>query len=85
MAPGTAAIEYCTFVVPEQTLVDGPVIEDGIAGVPYTWIVLGALVPAQFTEETLILPLLNEELKLTVIALVPCPAVMVAVAGTVHI
>lgn len=48
--------------------------------------VLFELCPKQFTERTLSVPLLvNREEKLTVTVEVPCPLVMVAFVGAVHV
>ena len=71
--------------MPLQTAVAGPVIVPGIAGVPYTCIVRAALVPAQLIADTPMVPDVNEELKFTVMDVVPCPLVIVAVAGTVQL
>ena len=77
-------MEYCTLVVPEQTPVAAPLMAAGTAGVPYTWSVRCVLAPAQFEADTPTAPDENDELKLTAMAVEPCPLVMVAVAGTVH-
>ena len=70
-------------VVPPHAVVR-PVIVPGTAGVPYTCNVRAALVPAQFTDETPIVPEENPALKLTEMLVVPCPLTIVPPAGTVH-
>ena len=65
-----------------------PVIAPGVAGVPgftVTAKVLTALVPQELSAVTVILPFCPALPVVTVIEVVPAPAVMVHPAGTVQV
>ena len=57
----------------------------GVEGLSRTVMVRLELLPAQFTACTLMLPVVNVELKFTVIEFVPCPEAIVALAGMVQL
>jgi hypothetical protein len=65
-----------------------PVIAPGVAGVPgptVTASVLAALVPQELPAVTVIFPFCPAAPVVTVIDVVPAPAVMVQPAGTAHV
>jgi hypothetical protein len=65
-----------------------PLIVPGAEGVPgntVTATVLGVLIPQLLPAETLIFPFCPEAPVVTVIEVVPCPAVIVQPIGTVHV
>ena len=82
VAPCTVPVEYVWLLL-IHTDVD-PVIDAGIPGVALTAKLRALPVPHPFTPATVTLPVVNDPLKLTVIAFVPAPLVIVAPAGTVH-
>jgi hypothetical protein len=60
----------------------------GVAGVPgltVTAIVVAGLVPQELPAVTVILPFCPAAPVVTVIEMVPCPAVIVQPVGTVHV
>ena len=72
-------------VPPPQRLLTGPLIEAGVAGTFRLMLnVRAVLCPQPFTARTLNVPPQKADPKLSVMLLVPDPAVMVVPAGTVH-
>ena len=72
-------------VPPPQRLLTGPLIVPGVAGVFLLMLNERVeLCPQPFTARTLNVPPQKAEPKLSVMLLVPAPAVMVVPAGTVH-
>ena len=86
VAPATAVIEYVALGVPaghKPRVV--PVIVPGIAGIDFIASDFAELEPQAFFDITLTFPDENEPPKLTFIEVVPCPLVIVAPVGTVHV
>ena len=84
-APGTAVMEYMR-PADEAHAAAGPVIAPGAAGATVETVtasVEAALVPQPLAAVTEMLPAALPDV--TVMDMVPCPAVMVHPAGTVHV
>jgi hypothetical protein len=77
-------MENVLVVVPEQ-IAEVPVMDPGVAGVVFTVKakVAAVDVPQAFVAVTVTFP--DVEPEVTVIDVVPCPAVIVAPVGTVHV
>ena len=60
-------------------------MDAGATGTEYTVIDLAALVKQAVPDLTVIAPLVNGVGKVTLMELVPCPLLMMALAGTVQV